>query len=299
MTESGGQFELRIVVTTAEKRRFSASAANLTHASLFLETSEKLAVHDRVKLSIQELELEAEVGLVSVNPSGLVMSFRAPAGIHERLEGLIARVRVLGSGADEPWSERTVPGDEADIAAATMAAREAAHGNATDSVSASGLPGPTGEFAALTPNPFASQTPTPFSEIEMDRAAHRTSDVIEPSVSATMEVALRLESIPPGEPASPEASLPELAADGTLRFASARAFQAQFATNLVHGGIVARSSPLPIGSQKMLKFSVPGVSDDVQLSARVGFVGQGTVGFMIDTFAVNRPRLESILHQIA
>lgn len=291
-------FELIAVVTTTDDRRFSAPIANLTRASVFVETGEKLRVLEPVRLALQELELEAEVGLVATNPAGIVLAFRAPEEARERIEGLIARTRVLATGLDEPWSEATVPGDEGDIGLAIAAAQAAEQGKVTDTLAGVAPAAATGEFNALTPNPFASITPTPFAS----QTPTPFADIAHKGVAAIPVP--KPEASESGAPAdaaaaSVEATLPELAPDGTLRFASASAFQTQFETNLVHGGIVARSTPLPIGSQKVLRFSVPGVSDEVQLSARVGFVGQGTVGFMIDTFAVHRPRLESILQRLS
>lgn len=275
-------------VTTRDQRKFSAAAAHLTHASVFLETQERLGIGDRLHVSLAGLELDAEVGFVSSSPAGVVAAFRPSPESESLLEALIGRVRTRSRPSlapDEPWGEKTVPGDadEVEMAAATALAREAAADTAN---SAALSPFGTGEFRALTPNPFSSQTPTPFSDVALPRVPMAAPEPAPPAAAADA-------------PSPTEGSLPELTADGTLRFASPGAFKSQFDANLVHGGVVARSTPLPIGSHKMLRFEVPGVASDVQVSARVGFVGQGTVGFMIDTFALQRPRLEALLQQIA
>ncbi|MFO0725440.1 MAG: hypothetical protein U1E65_16775 [Myxococcota bacterium] len=94
-------------------------------------------------------------------------------------------------------------------------------------------------------------------------------------------------------------SLPELGVDGMLRFQAAGDFAQQFRSNIVHGGIIARSTPLGVGSFHVLKLTVPGIRETLELRARVGFVGDGTVGFMIDSFPVEKPRLESLLAKVS
>lgn len=72
----------------------------------------------------------------------------------------------------------------------------------------------------------------------------------------------------------------------------------QFKSNIMHGGIIARSSPLGVGTFHVIKLAIPGVMEMLELRARVGFVGDGTVGFMIDSFPVEKPRLESLLAKV-
>lgn len=94
------------------------------------------------------------------------------------------------------------------------------------------------------------------------------------------------------------AGLPELGPDGLLRFGAAGDFALQFKSNIMHGGIIARSSPLGVGTFHVIKLAIPGVMEMLELRARVGFVGDGTVGFMIDSFPVEKPRLESLLAKV-
>lgn len=291
VSEAADTPRLSARVSTADGRRFLTPASYLTRASVFLETTEPMRVHDELRLSLGELELDAEVGLVSRDPAGVVAAFSVPVAAEAALLRLLGP-RPSPSKAEEPWSESTVPGEAGDIEMAMAAARAAGADTASNAAQS---PFATGEFRALTPNPFASLTPTPFSDVVPPGSTIESADV--PSSRATEPPAPAASRT--GTETGGEGSLPELTADGTLRFASATAFQTQFSANLVHGGVVARSGPLPIGSHKMLRFEVPGATESVQVSARVGFVGQGTVGFMIDTFALQRPRLESLLQQLA
>jgi hypothetical protein len=85
--------------------------------------------------------------------------------------------------------------------------------------------------------------------------------------------------------------------EGVVQFARAADFAAEFRSNLQHGGIIARSTPLSIGSMHALRLVVPGVRDVIQIRARVGFLGEGTVGFMIDSFPLERPRIEAAVSE--
>lgn len=86
--------------------------------------------------------------------------------------------------------------------------------------------------------------------------------------------------------------------DGTLRFASAEEFRAHYAANIAHGALVVRATPLPLHSQHSLALSIPGVDAPPRLSGHVKFVGDGTVGFMIDSFSVLRPDLEALIARL-
>jgi hypothetical protein len=43
---------------------------------------------------------------------------------------------------------------------------------------------------------------------------------------------------------------------------------------------------------------IPGIEAHVELRLRVGFVGEGSVGFHIERFPSERPRLESVLADV-
>lgn len=94
-------------------------------------------------------------------------------------------------------------------------------------------------------------------------------------------------------PAGGSADLPLLENDGvTLRFASADQYRSQHKANIAHGGIIVRSSPLPIGTQKFLGVEIPG-RERYTISARVTFIGDGTVGFVIDSFPIHKAQLKA------
>lgn len=87
--------------------------------------------------------------------------------------------------------------------------------------------------------------------------------------------------------------LPVLEGDGvTLRFSSSSQYREQHKINVQHGGIIARSAPLPIGSQRFLGLEIPGQSR-YTVSARVTFLGEGVVGFTIDSFPNHRTQLRT------
>jgi hypothetical protein len=100
--------------------------------------------------------------------------------------------------------------------------------------------------------------------------------------------------VPFAQPApvgSPE--LPLLEADGvTLRFQSITQYKTQHRANIAHGGIIVRSGPIPIGTQKFIGIQIPG-KDRYTVSARVTFIGDGTVGFVIDSFPIHRAQLKA------
>ena len=91
---------------------------------------------------------------------------------------------------------------------------------------------------------------------------------------------------------------PELRLDGTLRFGAPADFSDQFRASIVHGGIIARSAPLSLGSVRTVRLVIPGIEAHVELRLRVGFVGEGSVGFLIERFPSERPRLESVLADV-
>jgi hypothetical protein len=132
------------------------------------------------------------------------------------------------------------------------------------------------------------------------------------SVTGPSAVPSRTTAAPPQGPSSPGAPsvppaprgptlgdprLPELR-DAEIHFASGEDYRAQFRTNISFGGIVVRSPPMAVGSFHPLSLCVPGLAP-MSLRARVGFNGDGTVGFMIDAFAVEKARFEALLEQLA
>jgi hypothetical protein len=95
-----------------------------------------------------------------------------------------------------------------------------------------------------------------------------------------------------------EMALPILEEDGTLEFASAADYRAQYQSDIVKGGLVARSPPLPLGTQRMVRLNVPGAKTAVAVSVRVGFVGSGTVGLMIDSFSKHKHIFDQLFREL-
>lgn len=89
--------------------------------------------------------------------------------------------------------------------------------------------------------------------------------------------------------------LPELGADDRLLFGSTTDYVAHYKSQIAFGGIIARAAPRALGSMHPLTIVVPGVPQPVAVRARVGFLGEGTVGLMIDSFPIEKPRLEELL----
>lgn len=83
-----------------------------------------------------------------------------------------------------------------------------------------------------------------------------------------------------------------------LVFDSAADFLEQYGSTIAHGGLVVRSAPLPIGAQRVMRVRVPGVTEVIDVSGRVGFLGAGSVGFMIDSFALVRDRLAALARRL-
>ncbi len=98
-------------------------------------------------------------------------------------------------------------------------------------------------------------------------------------------------------PGSPTADALPVLHEDQLRFGSRAFFVEHFRTQIAFGGIIARSAPRTIGSMHPVKIVVPGIASSVDVRARVGFLGDGTVGLMIDSFPVEKPRLEQLLAQ--
>jgi hypothetical protein len=95
-------------------------------------------------------------------------------------------------------------------------------------------------------------------------------------------------------PTAADNELPQLENDGvTLRFASLNQYRVQHKANIAHGGIIVRSAPLAIGTQKFLVLLIPG-RERYTVSARVTFIGDGTIGFVIDSFPMHKTQLKSL-----
>lgn len=86
--------------------------------------------------------------------------------------------------------------------------------------------------------------------------------------------------------------IPQLAEDGsTVLFDSAAQYLVQHKTNIAHGAIVVRGGPMPIGTEKTLHLSVPGVKDAYTLKARVILSTEDSIGFSIEELDRHAPQL--------
>jgi hypothetical protein len=180
---------------------------------------------------------------------------------------------VLASGLPAPGAGTAAQQRVAPARAASVAARpEAAAARASVAAPAAS----SGASAASTPR--ASTSAPALVAAAPVTAAPRATSVAAPSASTS------------------PSTLPTLV-EGVVQFARAADFAAEFRSNLQHGGIIARSTPLSIGSMHALRLVVPGVRDVIQIRARVGFLGEGTVGFMIDSFPLERPRIEAAVSE--
>lgn len=142
---------------------------------------------------------------------------------------------------------------------------------------------------APTPAPQVVE-PAPASPSVEAAAAPASAEV--PAATSNSEPepsALEVE----GDPV-PTTDLPSLERDGfTVNFESVEAYKAQFEHSLKHGGLVVSADALAIGTQRMLALKVPG-ADVYTVSARVVFYETGKLGFMLDSFALHRNRLQGL-----
>jgi hypothetical protein len=139
--------------------------------------------------------------------------------------------------------------------------------------------------AASPTAPFDGTSPTSQLERESWAIFDGDANPTNPDAGAEIRAEASLESN--------GAELPLLESDGvTLRFSSIHQYKAQHKANIAHGGIIARSGPIPIGTQKFIGILIPG-KDRYTVSARVTFIGAGTVGFGIDSFPIHRAQLKA------
>ncbi|MCB9653170.1 MAG: hypothetical protein H6729_03425 [Deltaproteobacteria bacterium] len=86
--------------------------------------------------------------------------------------------------------------------------------------------------------------------------------------------------------------VPEIAPDGrTVRFTDRAQYDAQWRANIAQGALVVRSPPIT-DAHRALRLEIPGLTDPVDIQARVAFHGGGNVGFEIEAFSDIRPTLE-------
>jgi hypothetical protein len=89
--------------------------------------------------------------------------------------------------------------------------------------------------------------------------------------------------------------IPVLASDeSTVVFSSAAQYSLQHRTNIVHGAIVVRSAPIPIGTLKTLHIFVPGRSAPYTVRAKVILSTEDSIGLSIDEFDAHAEALERL-----
>lgn len=309
-------------IERADGTSFRATLANLTGSSVFVKGETALAFRSLVVLRFEGVTLPGEVALVSRDPLGFVVAFAVPAEHRLTFGALIEMVEPL---PDASWVERTEPGPTEERAAPQpiiaplrgappmplppllppIAPPRSASRVSTAPVppaNPSGLPAraPSAVTRSGSQLPAPSITPRPraptLPPIQPSLPAAAPSGSSRPSASVTpappIAAVARAPSVAPPNPA-----VPQLGADDRLQFPSARAFMAHYKTQIAFGGIIAQSAPRAIGSMHEITLVIPGV-DTLVLRARVGFVGETTVGFMIDSFPVEKPRLEALLARV-
>ncbi len=248
-----------------------------------------------VRPSWDDLDLEAEP-LPVLDPLHLVEA--------------ISSIEVAASAGprqdDTPLSPPAVPGPEPRSADALARAMSAF-------VVVPEVRDGTEDVDPLTPEPFAPWTSPGYA---LDPASHdgmpaagpglALSGLADDLVIASPEPpraggsADHVQAEPVQEPeAHPRAEprLPSLEG-AELVFDSAADFVEQYGSTIAHGGLVVRSAPLPIGAQRVMRVRVPGVTEVIDVSGRVGFLGAGSVGFMIDSFALVRERLAALARRL-
>jgi len=349
---------------------FEASLANLSERGAFLRTGADLRFRDTLLVRVLELELRAEVLLVSEAPAGVVVTFLDPsASVRAVLAKHEGEVEVLpGQGVEpsDPWTEDTAasgdmealpdaldgtteedfPQDLVKLATGDLApvSESAADGLDPDLWAAAMMDDGLPEVSILDPVPAISHTEPgveafdplegPFDDVTNPQDQGVTAGR-SPSEPPTWDSMIPQDTLPRGPeafpalevpvddlidepittpqpmlepapapaaaadvnaPAAPQAqeALPTLDRDGyTVRFDSAATYTEQLQTHLRHGGLVVRAEPIAIGTQRMLALVVPGQAA-YTVSARVIFHDQGKLGFMLDSFALHKNRLEQL-----
>jgi hypothetical protein len=261
----------------ANGQSFRVEIANVTDRSAFLMTRERLAFRDTLKVTFDSMELVGEVVYVAQEePRGGVVVFDAPPQVAARLKSLISKAEVLTASApDELWADATEP---------------APADTPTDVPTASAIEAGLLQ-AALLDHSTTSKTLDGVLDEETDE---HDEDAFYYGSNPSVSVSVQVEH----EDTAAGGQLPELGADGILAFASAEDYRAQYASDIMNGGLIVRSPPLPIGAQKMIRLRIPGAQETLAVSARVGFVGNGTVGLMIDSFAKHKHAFERLYEKL-
>ncbi len=98
----------------------------------------------------------------------------------------------------------------------------------------------------------------------------------------------------------PIADLPTLESDGvTVRFDSFEHFVAHHASNLDRGSLVARSAPIAVGTERKLRFDIPGVKEKLVFEARVALALEGSTVFILDRLPEQKAVMRSLIDKQA
>lgn len=311
---------------------FTAELRNATPLSLFLSSSEPFAFREKLKLFIGADAVESEVAYVAQTPPlGAVVVFTEPPENEKLLKRLMRSVSPLSEDLAAELEVKALPEDEGvpatrDDLVALISPDLLQAALVDDSQTAlpqvslpkAPPPKPSKKRAVIdrsSGRPLPSPPPQVLAEDLSQPAVHvpparrprpRAPTQAPPPATAFPSPGIGLPAVDEPRSARPrsmssasgQSKLPVLSNDDRLSFASHEDFKTQFRTDITHGGLLVRSPPLPIGSQRRLSLVVPGAPGALELSVRVGFVGKGTVGFMIDSFAAHRPKLKALLDQL-
>ena len=302
------------------------SVSKITQRTLAVETEVDLEFGQEVTVTVGPVTLAGEVVFVSDQPRGAVLSFEVDGLVEllqtwadsqvgadlRRAAGAFeaSREEDLATAVDLPAETESGPFPTAIDAATHSAARVADMGDKTDHDGRVFTDVLSAEIMAAAELDDADpEDPETYREPETRPEAGAEALASEVGLGArgpsaefagTPEAPTEALGGDAASAVSEPMGLPVLGADGSsVQFPSAASFLEQYDTHISRGGLVVVSAPLTIGAQHTLRFSVPGLSEVVEVGSQVGFVGDGTVGFMIESFAVNKPKLEAAVRLLS
>lgn len=256
-----------VEITPQDGPAFFAEIANLTARSMFVKTELPLRFRDRVSITFFDVTFAGEVVHRNTNaPAGAVVIFEAPQPVRDAINATLDEVENLDAH-QELFAERTAPYGLSEQDIIDLATPDPAPDDDPDTSRYA----PTEDVSILDPVEEA---------LPMDA-------IIDEAVAGSSAPARVT-----GEAGGGSSPLPALADDGvTIAFSSPLQYRTQYEANIAYGGIIVRGQPLPIGMQKFLAIQIPGRAR-YTVGARVTFIGDGTIGFMIDSFPIHRTALK-------
>ncbi len=250
--------------------------SNLTTSTVFVHTKEALEFQRRISLLLDGVILDGSVVYVD-SPKGAVVAFSpnrpARSALHRLLSGGDPEI---ASALSRPAS---VPSTDVEHATLDTLGDESSRSLVAPGLAAAADLDDEGrtEELEMTPKGLAAAKATTKAP-QVVTAVHRG----EPCDEA---------AAPIGSQAAPiDSRIPSLHGD-VVSFETAAQFQTQFKSSMLHGAIVAKGPALPLGTQRVVRLSVAGVRQTLRLSGVVRFLGEGTVGLMIESFSVVKPEL--------